>query len=331
MSYVFTLLLGILLSVRSKLCSDGEHVDGTWVRDVQITEKVFECCDSNHDLKASFSNPPGCNGSENLGIIYFQRGLPFTGRGCECDRRLGQTSQHEREMYVWKPKQCHLSEWNSTLFCQLLSNRTVLMVGDSTMEQTSVTLISMIRKTSTSCANQILFARSDYLIWERFGKEKTWIQNLDLHHPDILILNAGAWLKDEGDMETVLDSITTEIKRRKHASQRLPSLLWKSQSPGHRDCDKFQTPLTASIELAINRSNQVHKFNWHLHRAFDLQARKAIFSVNGSVLDVSPLYLRPDSHPGSNSTAGGDCLHYCIPGPLDLFSRLLLHELVVKT
>ena len=45
-----------------------------------------------------------------------------------------------------------------------------------------------------------------------------------------------------------------------------------------------------------------------------------------------PLYLRPDSHPGKNSWSdarfGGDCLHLCIPGPLDIFSILLLHYLI---
>jgi hypothetical protein len=36
-------------------------------------------------------------------------------------------------------------------------------------------------------------------------------------------------------------------------------------------------------------------------------------------VDLAPLYLRPDAHPGGN-----DCLHMCVPGPLDLFSILLL-------
>ena len=39
------------------------------------------------------------------------------------------------------------------------------------------------------------------------------------------------------------------------------------------------------------------------------------------VIDMSPLYQRPDAH------ALDDCLHFCTPGPLDLFGELLMAAL----
>lgn len=41
------------------------------------------------------------------------------------------------------------------------------------------------------------------------------------------------------------------------------------------------------------------------------------------------LKLRPDAHPGAMAyqARGGDCLHFCLPGPLDIFSHMLLHHL----
>ena len=52
-------------------------------------------------------------------------------------------------------------------------------------------------------------------------------------------------------------------------------------------------------------------------------------------MDASPLFYRPDGHVTRGQWAGGrpkpvDCLHSCMPGPLDLFARLLLHHLHVN-
>jgi hypothetical protein len=43
------------------------------------------------------------------------------------------------------------------------------------------------------------------------------------------------------------------------------------------------------------------------------------------LLSMEPLYLRPDAHVYGSKH---DCMHYCQPGPLDLFSVLLLQMMV---
>jgi hypothetical protein len=46
------------------------------------------------------------------------------------------------------------------------------------------------------------------------------------------------------------------------------------------------------------------------------------------VLDMEPLYQRPDAHPSSAGRIANDCLHYCFPGPVShLFSRLMMQKL----
>lgn len=40
------------------------------------------------------------------------------------------------------------------------------------------------------------------------------------------------------------------------------------------------------------------------------------------ILDLSPLCYKSDAHPGGN-----DFLHYCMPGPIDLFPIILLQML----
>ena len=56
-----------------------------------------------------------------------------------------------------------------------------------------------------------------------------------------------------------------------------------------------------------------------------------------AVVDLEPLHYRVDAHISSPGTLGKnafsaahnqpDCLHLCVPGPLSLFPRLLLHLL----
>ena len=53
----------------------------------------------------------------------------------------------------------------------------------------------------------------------------------------------------------------------------------------------------------------------------DAYARGFFRSRQIPVLDVKPLELRGDAH------APYDCMHYCAPGAVQLFARLLQHHL----
>jgi hypothetical protein len=67
-------------------------------------------------------------------------------------------------------------------------------------------------------------------------------------------------------------------------------------------------------------------YNHGLFQEFDsLASRTFTNQLQQPVLHLEPLYYRADAHPGFGSN---DCLHYCIPGPLDLAAALLHHMLV---
>lgn len=80
--------------------------------------------------------------------------------------------------------------------------------------------------------------------------------------------------------------------------------------------NNFQASKNKSIE---DRSN------WYLFPYFDNLSIKRSKLLDINVIDMSPLYYRIDAH------AIGDCLHYCIPGPLNLFAILLFNILLTKT
>jgi len=96
------------------------------------------------------------------------------------------------------------------------------------------------------------------------------------------------------------------------------SMVWKTQNPGHVTCDSFKEPQT-HYTLA---KPEMDNYCWNLHPTFDELSRNYSTIMNYEVIDMSPLYFRADAHPGF------DCLHYCVPGPLDLFSILFLNKLL---
>jgi hypothetical protein len=46
--------------------------------------------------------------------------------------------------FVWQPQQCKLLEWEAADFCSNLGQRTILMIGDSTMAQMASTFWAML-------------------------------------------------------------------------------------------------------------------------------------------------------------------------------------------
>jgi len=95
-------------------------------------------------------------------------------------------------------------------------------------------------------------------------------------------------------------------------------IIFKSQNPGHVGCEHYTQPQndTSSLRYSDPRWGG-DKYNWVAHtytdahvfkffrndaqRNISLQMRRAQLGV----LDMSPIYQRPDGH------AGRDCLHYC--------------------
>jgi len=71
----------------------------------------------------------------------------------------------------------------------------------------------------------------------------------------------------------------------------------------------------------------VSRYNWDYFPDYDKFSLAYSEILDIAFIDMSPLYFRPDSHPPKHID---DCLHYCIPGPLDIFPQLLLNMLYNK-
>ena len=306
------------------LCRNSGHVNGKWVYNpsLNLTRKSFSCCG---EAKGEFlKNKEEC-GPDWYDIEHLYWGSKkylslAGGSGCWCDILWGYKNVHPREMYEWVPQDCQLLPFNGSRFCELIGQRKILMVGDSTMQQTAATLMSMIVSYGGTCADQVAFGRSDQLFFSTKGHLDLF-QFVALIKPDICIMNSGPHNHDMGDMFSVVESLKNMWGRLETSSPHT-KYIWKTNNPGHVDCPSgmIRDNVIGPQPYAPD-SKEYDEFQWNLHPAFDELAKNysKILNLTG-VIDMSPLYQRADAH--------WDCLHYCMPGPINIFSNILLNMLV---
>ena len=321
---------GIFQSTAHALCENNAHVEGRWVLDSSIDRKQFVCGYNPNFTEADYTFHDG-----NLNFEY--------SKGCTCDEAdHTMNAVTQREKYQWVPTHCVLPKWDAISFCSVLGNRTIMIIGDSTMHQSSTTLMAMISQNNAKCAHQITYGQSHFLIYGHPTNFKMVHQvekfyRLHNHLPDIVILTVGAHLGDMGDLTTIWETpegLINDInflRSNPWGQHHNISFVWKTQNPGHINCTGTPNPLT---EIKIGSvDDPVDIFHWNIHPAFDEKNKNYSKALDIKVLDMSPLYYRADGHPSLKQLLYQkkvfyDCLHYCVPGPLYLFPVLLYNMLL---
>ena len=320
--------------------SPSGHVDGEWHTGPPL-DPLIPCCSWDEGLKAG--NSETCNdfspahpngGFRGTDYFYAQSG----GHGCAC------TTQQVHETLMWSPRRCVLPAFNASRVCQLLYNRTLVFVGDSTSDQAATAFINSIRagygapdldvksNAPVGCGSTIRFELSDTLIGQKFGdynRGRTWLEIAKSLNPerDIMVISGGPHIHSTPNFQRVLAAVVSDHELffpKLH-------LLWRSQFPG--GCGlKPLTEFPDDSFWAQYLSSGREIFSYADHRVWDTLALPLFsnLSANRAFIDISPLYLRPDSHVGSMPGAAfpRDCLHLCLPGPLHpFFAQILLHVL----
>lgn len=271
--------------------------------------------------------------------------------------------------YIWIPTNCSLLIWNEKRFCEELGSRKILLVGDSTMRQTHTTLQSMIfysdkflnTTRKLECMRQIIFAWSDYLVNVTKGERgATLIQHAINHNFDFefLIFSYGYHAHEVESVEDKKKAIDDEsysnfftvklremienIRQSRKKIHDMPvSFIYKTENIAHSSCDRHKIPDNSLLnkEKLERLSNTGLGKKYHWSDEFRIEDRLIKFSRENevSIIRQTPLFARVDGHIPlwfHNSQTGQnqwDCMHYCIPGPLNIFGRLLLHFLTVPT
>ena len=324
-------------------CRQGEHTNGEWILDTLINKKKFSCCGwDGYAGSNDWLNPRGqicsqeklsngmCasmrNGNDSNvfnGGEYPDAFINAGGHSCYCDRIYGPGNVTRREQYIWKPSRCELLDFNGSKFCELLGGRKILLQGDSTMTQSYVTLINMLIATGGSkCKSQIYDAWTSHLQWVtrnimKCFNDLTLKEAIKLVNPDIVILNIGFHITDVGDLDAILFSQKPFIEKEIREKNR--TFVWKTANPAHKNCSYINQP-TPYKRIAGN-----DYYHWNSVPDYDHYIRENSLRFEFKILDMAPLYMRGDAHVGFAKSFRGDpdCLHYCIPGPVDLFPVLL--------
>lgn len=186
------------------------------------------------------------------------------------------------------------------------------------------------------CSNQVYFEFSDMLTYHPYEtRGVNLIQALGRSSIfyDIIVFSTGPhYHKTISRSKEMMDYFTPKfqmdllrIKDMYVDHPIKPILIYKTENPAHYGCKRFTQPVNSLNRQKLVELNR-HETNYKWYNQFPIEDRITHIcrQFNVNIMRMDPLFYRPDSHP-----AEFDCLHYCTPGPLNLFSRLLLHFLVI--
>lgn len=217
------------------------------------------------------------------------------------------------------------------------------------MQQTAAAIMNLVAAGGGACGpSQLVYGMSDTLVGKELGnlnRGDRWTAQVAELRPDVVVLGAGFHVGTQQAFDEVLHTVRDEyysllygnIGTSRNASNSsgstyahaAPQLVWMT-TPG-ASCSAGASPLDrppSEIEGYWESQNSSRPlFNHQLLEQWDGRARAFWRNVTGaSVLDVSPLWKRPDAKVGLFYHQGRwqfDCVHFCMPGPFRTVAQLL--------
>lgn len=203
-----------------------------------------------------------------------------------------------------------------------------------------------------SCHRNINFAHSDRLVNRpktNFGRggDVTLLEaasNLEFNI-HFLILSTGYYhihpretdltanVTDEAYADSFFPVLNAEVRHLVYQLKKRniqTKIIYKTENVGHTGCDHFTGPdnaLNHADELV--KLNAFNKYNWNYELETERRFLRFAHNHDIDIIRMYPLYSRPDGHVITGDIGITDCLHYCAPGPLNIFSRLFYHYLFV--
>ena len=182
-----------------------------------------------------------------------------------------------------------------------------------------------------------------YAAGPRTDVESPWRQLVT--NDTMVVINRGVHVVEAGRFREQMAELLQWLR----SAHPCATILWRSSVPGRADCNSVwqQAPLSRARHNHFDRQEQLlHRYNaeyrWEGVRQLNEVARQLIRSASFALCRCLLLVvirgcqcrrhmrarrgqlrqLRPDSH------RPGDCLHQCLPGPVDTWNRLLYNVLI---
>jgi hypothetical protein len=224
----------------------------------------------------------------------------------------------------------------------------ILIVGDSLSEEFDLTLLNMLQSCGRRihCSGsapdfKIIMARNDYLDvsgaqrgpyskYQNPFYEQIVLQDLAIK---TIVLNRGAHFEPSINYNASLELLFASLRRDRSDI----TVFFRNTPPGHPFCavenklPPLVKPRAENRTVNQRRAGDTNPYHWSEFIAQNKLAREITARHHVAYLDVAPATeLRPDSH-----LSAQDCLHYCIPGPIDMWVELFIwavhlrHEILI--
>lgn len=302
--------------------------NGAWVRDAAAA-RLYPFDNAFHWS----AEQPACNPARRPGVDFAWK----VNRGATC-------------ALSWKP-------WSRRTFCGALRGRSLLVVGDSLHAEFHDTVASAMQdehfscfRPGTKCNGHVIcndassgkmparfrYVRDNYFVLSNNAKlnadtsidwtkaearaalkragPSAWVDALA--STDILLVNRGAHYVSD---ELLVPQLTVSLSYVREVHPRI-TIIYRTTPPGHKDCAKFPVPWSSRSQRqdATVQSAAALPYHWGQFTHQNALTRQLLDDrFPGVILMDADAYmaLRPDSHvrPAGNA----DCLHYCVPGPID--------------
>ncbi|KAJ0960743.1 hypothetical protein J5N97_001392 [Dioscorea zingiberensis] len=230
----------------------------------------------------------------------------------------------------WKPDGCELPFFNPNLFLELLSGNSMAFLGDSVARNQMQSLMCLLSRvtdavdvspTPNEDSRWWSYPSHNFtlaILWSPFlvkanvadpvGPTLTGLFNLYLDEPD------DNWTSQITKFDYVING---EWNKGGDCVRNIPFRRNETRLDG-LNLDLYMT--------------QMEEF-----RAAEKEANKR--GLKFKLLDISEaMQLRPDGHPSHyahlidvNISKYSDCVHWCLPGPVDTWNDFLLHTLKVES
>jgi hypothetical protein len=272
------------------------------------------CCVASNSLQTCQPNPNLDNLRRNSGA----------GNGCYCDvdKQFAPTWQVSSH--------CHYEpQLDSTLFCSELrrQRRRIVFVGDSLADQFHITTFGMIhgeRDLNLTCADLVSFRLSDSFTlfpYDRGDKldviieselARSGVKTVPLF---VICVGAHVWSKEVTMEAQLVAGYSTLITHAENVLNKYQAkYLWVPLTPPH----SCEIHLSAT---QIEFRNVSQSFHFPHVKAMK---RELYRLVNKSL--ILPVFDALDQR--SEAHTWWDCLHFCMPGPLQVVPLFLSHLLL---
>jgi hypothetical protein len=168
---------------------------------------------------------------------------------------------------------------------------------------------------------QLSYGRSDSLKIFNNGQIDDWVKNIKKNSIDLLILNTGPHYHGEHDI-TFHVNHTLHFLYLHHPNI---SIMFRNTVHGHPECEgKFESdPLSRDVGTDSYNWTKYLSYDWleFYHRnlkLYDMFQTHYPQMIHINIFNAT--VLRVDTH--------ADCLHYCIPGPIDQWFHFIYNALM---